>query len=117
MMSDAQFEQLIGMIADVRVEVRHLSSEVAQLRTNSNGNAVVLNASLNVLQQDVQALGAVSANLVKEVGGISQRLFGTTELAKSVYDMVAEQTSAQIREADAQLQPTTFQGATIDPSR
>jgi len=89
--SDAQFEQLVAMIADSRVEMRQgLSDLQLELRTgfaSFRKNQIVTQSEIEALTEDVQMLQNTQRDQGLVLGELLQATDGLTQLCKTNFDL------------------------------
>lgn len=97
-LSDAQFEQLVGMLADNRTaiintknelmnELEKTKRELRQEIKGVSGGLSLLGSQLTALEEDVGKVQAGVRGHTEEFGKVHQTLEGITQLTKSTWDL------------------------------
>jgi len=90
-LSEAQFERLVGMLADNRVAIHTVKNEVVAAIAESEGRLKkeiqFLGAGLTALEEDMGRVQVGIRELLKTQGDHSQAVDGLTQLGKTNFDM------------------------------
>lgn len=89
--SDEQFEQLVGMIAESRVELRQGISDLQfEIRTgfsNLHKNQIVTQSEIEALIDDVKLIQRTQRDQGLVLGELLQATDGLTQLCKTNFDL------------------------------
>lgn len=97
-LSDAQFEHLVGMLADNRTGIINATNELMnelektkrELREEIKAAVAgqgILSAHLSAIEEDVGKVQVAVRGHTEEFGKVHQALEGLTQLAKSTWDL------------------------------
>jgi chromosome segregation ATPase len=86
-MSDAQMEQVIGMLADLRVKQLELSHDIQEDHAERKASQKILSESLHAIEQDLGKVQASLRDVLRSLGSHEQALDGLTQLAKTNFDL------------------------------
>lgn len=97
-LSDAQFEHLVGMLADNRTAIINTKNEVLnevektkrelreEIKAAVSGQGLI-GAHLTAIEQDVGKVQVTLRGHTEEFGKVHQALEGITQLSKSTWDL------------------------------
>ncbi len=89
--SEEQFERLIDLITDVRVEManaqRDLGQDISEASEASRKRSGLLAETVKTIEEDLSSVQGSLRALARTLSQHTQALEGLTELAKSNYDM------------------------------
>lgn len=104
-LSDAQFEHIVGLLAENRVAVINLSNEMQLARTEdaarisvNEKNLLVLQSSIDCLEPELNKIHTALRTQAATLTEHTQALEGVVQLTKSAYDIVESINQRQLEE-------------------
>lgn len=105
-LSDAQFEHIVGLLAENRVALQGLKNEIEIDRKTDAArlegiakNLVVLQSSIDCLEPELNKLHTAVRTQAVTLSEHTQALDGVVQLAKSSYDIVESINLRQLEES------------------
>lgn len=98
-LSDSQFERLVGMLADNRVAIANLGSDLSLQIGQLAKNQLVLQSSVDCLEPELNQIQLALRTQAQTLAQHTQALDGLTQLTKSIFDVTESINQRELEES------------------